>query len=206
MINILQLRNHKEIRLAEKILYDVYIVEQAWDLHANNQSGLKIVEQNGHHYLTDDYREHAVWVGVFDQQALVGCGRIVQRDKNKLLEIERYQINSTLQQKIKFSNYPNLVELNRSAIQKNYRGQSNWLQLLSYAFQYCYDHQLSAIATTSISKVKKLHHAIKFNRLENEDFYYSSLDKYPAEVYLADFDSGDILTIRNCSNDFSQKL
>jgi hypothetical protein len=93
----------------------------------DNHSGIHVhTNTNGETLLVDDYDKFSIWAGTFYDKKLIACGRIVSRDSNGLLEIERYTISDNLRSKICMSSLPYLVELNRSAIHPDYRNTIAW--------------------------------------------------------------------------------
>jgi hypothetical protein len=181
------LHTKDNIIIAQQLLYEIYIKEMGWKFINNNPSSIRIETSNDNKkIMTDDYDQHATWVGTFYNEQLVGCGRVVNRDAAGLLEIERYSILNSLREKICVSSVPNLVELNRSAIVQSHRNSIIWPCLLYFAFKYCENMSLCAIATTASSRVDQFHSAIGFHQIKGQDFFYHNQDEKSVNVYFAD--------------------
>lgn len=190
------LDNPDEIRLAQHLLFKIYVQEQNWHILPNNPSGLKVkTDINGINTIIDNFDKYSIWIGSFHEDKLIACGRIVKRDDKGLLEIERYPISNNLKIKICAAAMPNLIELNRSAILPGYRNTVVWPCLLHFGFEFCNLHQLSTISTTEFDKVKHFHGSIGFKTIQHEKFKYHTSDKKTVEVYLANFSNGDVASI-----------
>ena len=132
----------KDIPLAEKLLYQVYVEEMGWKIKEDNASNLKVIEEKFGNRLTDDFADSAHWFGIFHQEGLIGVQRIVEPVEGKL-EAERY---IELPKHIK---YENPYEFNRLAIQKNHRASPAVILLFYKEYQYLNSRKKNlAIATT----------------------------------------------------------
>jgi hypothetical protein len=200
------LEDQADISKAQQLIFQTYVQGQNWHIPNDNLSGIHVhTNFNGETILMDDYDKFSIWAGIFYNKKLIACGRIVNRDNNGLLEIERYPISDKLRSKICISSLANLVELNRSAIHQDYRNTIAWPSLLNFAFEYCEKMGLSAIATTAYDKVKQFHSAIGFKVIEGESFKYHSNDESSVDVYFADFSRGDICKIIKTLDQISDK-
>jgi len=190
------LRKNADIMDAKHLLFKIYTQDKNWNVFDGNPSGIEInTSSSGKMILTDDYDNFSTWVGTFHNNKLIACGRIISRDDNNLLEIERYPISIKLKEKMSISSMQNLVELNRSAIHRDYRNTVAWPCLLYFAFKYCAKQKLNAISTTSYQKVIDMHKAIGFQIIQGEGFKYYSTDEKKAEVFLATIDNSEIYEI-----------
>ena len=180
-----QLTKTQDIIKAQALLYRVYMLEQDWILSADNPSNLHVKKSQGLAYLTDDYARKARWFGVYDADSLIACGRLAYRDDHRLLEMERYNIPQTLRVKLRADHSPHLVELNRSALEKEYRGTKAWVCLLQAGFNYCKQHDLAAVSSTSFTKVQRFHDAIGFTEVAGAGFKYDTNEKDDSVVYYA---------------------
>ncbi len=180
-----QLTKPQDIIEAQAMLYRVYMLEQGWVLNDDNPSNLQVKKSQDLDYLTDDYAKEARWFGVYDADNLIACGRLAYRDNHRLLEIERYNIPQTLREKLSADHSPHLVELNRSAIEKEYRGTKAWVCLLQAGFNYCQQHNLAAVSSTTLTKVQRFHDAIGFPEASGAGFKYDPNDKIDSTVYYA---------------------
>jgi hypothetical protein len=78
-----------EVRMAQNLVYQVYVEELGWIPDADNPSGIRFAEHDGTPLFIDDYEETATWIGTFDGDRLVACWRWC-RPIDGLYEIERY--------------------------------------------------------------------------------------------------------------------
>ena len=178
----------EEVFQAQRLLYQVYIEELNWSVPLNNPSHLQVVE----HALQDDYDREAVWFGVYDRinnpQQIIATGRIVHRDNEGRLELERYAIADVVRQRLQTN--PSMVEMNRSAIDVNYRRSNVWSCLLQAGFEYCLEHHYSVVAATASQQVQSMHAAIGFNQW-GPSFTYHDSDKQQACIYWAQYSQLD---------------
>ncbi|HLB41929.1 MAG TPA: GNAT family N-acyltransferase [Gammaproteobacteria bacterium] len=201
------LHNQTDVICAKHLLYKIYVQDQNWPIFDNNPSGIKIkVSKDQKMILIDDYDRYSTWVGTFYNDKLIACGRIIGRDHNGLLEIERYPISNVLKAKIAISVMPNLVELNRSAIHQDYRNTVTWPCLLHFAFKYCGKQKLNAISTTGYQKVIDMHKAIGFEIVDGEGFKYHPADETRVEVFLASTSSNIDNITKNLEKIIKEKL
>ncbi len=83
------LTDKQEIIEAKKLAYEVLVKEQKWEIKPDNPSGLHIKELPQGKVLWDDYDTVATWLGVFQENTLVGSQRICRRLNGKF-ELECY--------------------------------------------------------------------------------------------------------------------
>ncbi len=140
-----QIRNlikAEEIDRAEELLYQVYIKRLNWKFDPKNPSGIKVVTKNNVLYLTDNFRTHCYWIGVFNEEKLVACARLVGAENGKL-EMENYHSLPEFLQ-----GQHNNVELNRVTVDEAYMNTSAFLALIQAVVQYLqntqYKHMIAA--------------------------------------------------------------
>jgi len=145
------LTSAEDIRQAEKLLYDVYVLEQGWRVVPNNPSNIvvKQCEQSKYYYLTDSYSSKADWYGAVKQGVVVGCFRVLPPKER---ELERY-----------FSLPPHLMdtkpcELNRLAIGSEYR-HSTFITLIlkRIAFDHAFSLSHTAYVTAEPPRLSNLY-------------------------------------------------
>jgi hypothetical protein len=78
-----------EIRMAQNLVYQVYVEELGWIPDRDNPSGIRLADDDGTPVFVDDYDETATWIGTFDGDRLVACWRWC-KPIDGLYEIERY--------------------------------------------------------------------------------------------------------------------
>ncbi|NET55003.1 MAG: GNAT family N-acetyltransferase [Symploca sp. SIO2E6] len=119
----------EEIIEAKKIAYEVLVKELKWELRADNPSGLHVKNLPQGKMLCDDYDQVATWLGVFDQNTLVGCLRVCSRFQGKF-ELERYhELLDFIKQD------PLAIEGNRLAVRKDYRQSTAVLMLFRILYK-----------------------------------------------------------------------
>ncbi len=178
-----KLTTEPQILAAQKLLHLVYVAELNWQPASNNPSRLKIVADR----LIDDYDEHAQWYGVYDKDnidnGIIATGRILDRDNQPRLELERYAIPQQLREQL--AQQKNIVEINRSAIKKDYRHSNVWAWLLYAGFNYCCANNYQVISSTANQKVQTMHDSIGFLATDYS-FKYDAGDNNDSIVYWVD--------------------
>jgi predicted GNAT family N-acyltransferase len=186
-----KLVTEKEVRSAEKLLYDVYVLETGWVINSNNKSGLKIEKNqyDGSLILTDDFSHKAHWFGAFHKKILVACFRVLEYSNN---EFEYYH------------NLPEWkeskpCELNRLAVANEYRKKKFiMLVLMRVSFEFAFNLSATVFVTAQYPKLS--HHysrlgliktgiLCKYNDDENyfvELLYYNSKtdNRYSSLLYI----------------------
>ena len=123
------LTQEQEIIAAQKLAYEVQVEELQWQLQPDNPSGLHIKELPQGKILCDDYDTVATWLGVFQQDTLVGCQRNCRRLNGKF-ELERYHELLDFIQKDELA-----WETTRLSIKKSYRRTTAILILYRLLYQ-----------------------------------------------------------------------
>jgi hypothetical protein len=204
-LSVRALTSEEDLNAARGLLYEVYIQEMKWEINQNNPSELSIEKiDNGKMILTDKYDKFSFWIGIFDREKLIACGRASRHDENFIFEANHYCQNEKLGILLKDATH--VVELNRSAIHPDYRGTAAWLYLLHTGFDYCQKNKLSAFSTTGIKKVIDLHKAIGFPCVENLTFKYDPNDEKEVCVYFASYDKQQIFNILQNLNEMIRRL
>ncbi len=138
------LETNEELLVAKRLLYKVYIEEINWKITENNPSGIRIEESScGEYYLEDNYSEVSNWIGVYNGDNMVGCGRTTHR-LNGLFDIENYV---TVPYEI--SNEPKTIEASRLAILKPYRGTIAINVLWAFGIEYEINNGIISAMTTA---------------------------------------------------------
>jgi hypothetical protein len=78
-----------EIRMAQSLVYQVYVEEMGWIPDQDNPSGIRLADDDGTSVFIDDYEQTAIWIGTFDEHRLVACWRWC-RPIDGAFETERY--------------------------------------------------------------------------------------------------------------------
>lgn len=67
-----------EVELARALLYSVYVAEYGWQPSAKNPSGIRVEQTDHRMVMTDSYDSIAKWIGVFQDDSLIGCCRVCE--------------------------------------------------------------------------------------------------------------------------------
>jgi hypothetical protein len=182
----------EEIDRAEELLYKVYIQNLNWKFDPKNPSGIKVVTKNNVPYLTDNFRSHGYWMGVFNEEKLVACARLLG-EKNGKLEMEHYRSLPEFLQ-----GQHNNVELNRVTVDQAYMNTSAFLALIQAVVQYLQNTQYKhMIASVNFPEPGGLCLKLGMSRL-NSFFKYSDQDAYEVDVvYLKLEDKEQLIKIDN---------
>ncbi|NEP87347.1 MAG: hypothetical protein F6K18_11205 [Okeania sp. SIO2C2] len=171
------LTNEQEIIEAKKLAYEVLVKEQQWEIKPDNPSGLQIkyLPQGGK-VLWDNYDTVATWLGVFQENTLVGSQRICRRLNGKF-ELECYH------ELLDFIREDDLaIESTRFVFAKQYRRSVAVLFLLKLLFQILLENGGYLLTTGFFPNPGKLY-VNKFGLTRHEiPFRYYPDD--PEEVYL----------------------
>ncbi len=170
------LTDKREIIEAKKLAYEVLVKELKWEITPDNPSGLHVKELPEGKVLWDDYDTVATWLGVFEENTLVGSLRICRRLNGKF-ELEHYYSLLDFIQKDEFA-----VELTRLAVDKNHRFSVAVLLLFRLTYKNLLEKGGYVWGTAPWPNPGKLH-VRKFGLTRHEiPFRYYPDD--PQEVYL----------------------
>ena len=186
-INVRFLRNTKEVNMAGNLLYNIYIEELKWKFGANTPFNIRVgTSSSGSKILIDDCHYIAKWIGAFSDDRLVGCLRIIPR-VNTLLEAQYYQ-KSNLKLNEILNSEPNLVEVNRGAVSRDYRGSAIvLLKMFQFLLVYLNMNQFSIFFTTSLPSLIGLFKTLGFSELSGIRFKYEESDHSFVVPFLTNF-------------------
>lgn len=168
-----------EITQALELVYEVYCKEMNWKFDQTNASNLKKLGNDSKGVLLDDYTNSSVLIGVYDNETLCGCLRLIPKVNGKF-EIECYQkIKSHL-------SIERNRELNRIAIRKDYRDTNVFIHLLLGALEYAYSSNIDCVITTAHFP-EPGNFCLKMGMtVESEPFKYSENDPYDVHLFAMD--------------------
>jgi hypothetical protein len=127
-----------EIHLAQRLCYEVFVLEQSWMIHPNNPTQLRV--ESGK--LCDPYDQVATWLGVFADDNLIACNRFCTRLENTF-ELEHYHPLPPFIQQDDFA-----VEATRLAVGKEFRSSSVILELVRFEFKDLLQQGFKTLFTT----------------------------------------------------------
>lgn len=173
---------HPNLSEVEKLLFQVYCQEQDWFPAPLNPSGLIVKELEGEKYLTDNLANSAIWFGVLSEDRIVACHRIVlPNDKNKL-EVELYQKFTPVLAEIS-----NVCELNRLAVDCDFRRTPVLLLLLLYEFEWMRQIGISRVYTTAkFPEPGEMFVKLGLEYYDHQPFTYEERDKNKVKLLFAD--------------------
>jgi hypothetical protein len=196
------LQSSEDIYDAKHLLYRVYFEEQNWLHSPNNPSELRYETlQNGKKILEDKHDKLSTWFGAFYDGRLISCFRICSRDYANRLEMQLYQpSNDKLNDLLDINKNKHIVEANRVALDKSFRGKGLvHMKLIKSMYDYCIENKLSIVASHSTNFVSLAHllDRITFKSVPEISFKYDQNDKYPVMVRFAYYHKGHLEEIKN---------
>ncbi|NET16151.1 MAG: hypothetical protein F6K08_26665 [Okeania sp. SIO1H6] len=192
------LTEKREIIEAKKLAYEVSVKEQKWEIKPDNPSGLHVKELPEGKVLSDDYDTVATWLGVFQENTLVGSQRICRR-LNGTFELECYH------ELLDFIREDDLaMESTRFVFAKQYRQSVAVLMLFRLLYQIFLEKGGYLFGTAFFPNPGKLY-VNKFGGTRHEiPFRYYPDD--PQEVYLYYLNGYDRPYLRNMISQFETIL
>eukprot|EP01025_Chloroclados_australasicus_P003700 TRINITY_DN10886_c1_g1_i1.p1 TRINITY_DN10886_c1_g1~~TRINITY_DN10886_c1_g1_i1.p1 ORF type:complete len:229 (+),score=1.33 TRINITY_DN10886_c1_g1_i1:154-840(+) len=172
-VKIVQL-DKTQIQQAQKLLYQVYVKEQKWDVnrHPNNPSGL--YADHGNEKLIDkiDESNPCYYFGALHKGEVVATIRLVLPNKDGSLEIDRYTYIPTLLRGRK------LCELNRSAVSAKWRTNGLIFQLIGTALEKAYNTYDCEYAIGSSPRTLAKVYELVFRSVSVYEFKYQEDDPF----------------------------
>jgi len=173
----------KEVLEAKALLYKVYIEEGKWSFPKNNLSGIRVAYHNDTPYLEDNFASVSTWLGLYLNDKLIICIRVMNR-LNKKFEVEHYQvIPSYLKQ-------DPLVEANRLAVHASFRGTILSTIFTESLLEYCISINTSILATAPIPGIGYYYMRIAgFKKVDILPFKYNKSEKQSVSLLHLDIPS-----------------
>jgi hypothetical protein len=169
----------RQLDAAREVLYKVYGLEQGWQPPTDNPSGQRCVRLgSGAWGFVDDYDLTSTWLGLFAGDRVVGCLRLIDRRINGgRLELENYlRLPNTI-----IAYGPDLLEINRLAIDPEYRGGHGALALIAEAQRHTLERRCRALAAMVPSTARI---AVRYGGMTDSGltFKYHADDPEPAHL------------------------
>lgn len=192
------LTDEGEIIEAKKLAYEVLVEELKWEIKPDNPSGLYVKELPEGKVLWDEYDAVATWLGVFEENTLVGCLRICRRLNGKFeLELYRELLDFIREDEL-------AMECTRFSFSKRYRRSGAILILVRLVFKIFLENGGYLFTTGFFPHPGKLY-VNKFGLTRHETpFSYYPDD--PQEVYLYYFNGYDRSWLREKISEFEMFL
>ena len=108
--------------------------------------GFRIKQSEERKYIVDNYESNSIWIGTFCREEIISCLRVVYRTEGKKLDVEGY-VTSLHPDVARILNFNNLVEVQRLAIKRTYRGQGINFITLTALFKLLIETDMSIIWT-----------------------------------------------------------
>ena len=170
------------------LLHDYYVEHHGWDMPIQNPSGLVIKTLNNKKSLTDNYDQHSIFFTVTNRNNdIVSCARLCTGDKEKCLEIEKYEnAKNCLKSLLIKKEALNIIEMTREGINLNYlNDEQAYLLLLHEIFNFCLENKYSLLTTTNLPEWEKIYEIISFPQLQDMKFKYIDSEPNKVNVYFA---------------------
>jgi len=176
------LKGEHEVRMAQKLVYQVFVEEMDWIPTKDNPSLIRFIEDNdGSKLFVDDFDDVAMWFGSFYNQKLIACWRFCEQ-KNGKFELERYHAIP------EFIRTSKNLEVTRLVVHPEYRKRLRVLLDLSQtAHKYLgqrFDHTFAAVQFPYPGNV---YLKLGLKKANSKPFKYSYLDKNEVELIFMDF-------------------
>jgi hypothetical protein len=169
---------------AEKIeaftlLFSCYVNDQKWSPEANNPSSFRVDRMNGLNVLVDKFDSRSKWVGVYHEDEIVACCRILTPDPSGL-EFNLYS-------KTHIPDLQNYVELNRFAVRAGFENTVAIPLLIKFSFSTCLTLKaLKIITTMSYPYPAQFASKVGFKEIEGSNFKYSARDNRDVSIFTFD--------------------
>lgn len=181
------LESDEEIRMAQRLIYQVYVEEIGWIPEQENPSRIHFQSWQGKMLFMDDFDRNALWFGTFHYDELIACWRFCPPQQGKF-ELELYHPVPN------FLKASNSLEVNRLAIHRNYRNRSRIIYgLIREAYETLYQDFDYTFAAVTFPNPGDLYLKIGLKKLNVPSFKYSPSD--PQEVSLICLDFKDQTTL-----------
>lgn len=146
----------------------------------------------GKKLLTDNLESHSSWFGVTFENTVVAVMRQVHRDSHGHLDLTRYKSSEkpSIMKLVCPSINPRVVELQRCAVKKTYRGSNVLPCLFHYLFINAALNEFSIIGTSPVGKMKSFLASTLKIPVVDQNFLYSENIEGPSTCF---FSSGSNL-------------
>ncbi|WP_143467789.1 N-acyl amino acid synthase FeeM domain-containing protein [Leptolyngbya ohadii] len=190
------LESDHEIRIAQRLVYRVFVNEMGWIPPADNPSGIQFVEDQAAPRFVDHFDQTALWFGTFYHQKLIACWRFCQPLDGKF-ELEHYQ---PLPNFLKASRS---LEVTRLVIDPSHRKRSRGLlHLAQTTYRHLCDRFDYTFAAVEFPHPGDLYLKLGSKQADVKPFKYSPLD--PNEVQLIVLDLKNRETLASGYRKYSQ--
>lgn len=174
----------QEILEAKSLIYKVYIEEGKWNIPKSNLSGIRVAYHNNQPYLEDNFSEVSSWLGLYMNNQLIICIRVMDRLNGKF-EVEHYQsIPKHLKQETL------MVESNRLAVHSFYRGTIMNSIFTAFLHEYWISRNTSVLVTAPVPGVGNYYMKIAgFKKIDVPSFKYNQSEKETVSLLYLDLES-----------------
>ncbi len=172
-----ELISDEEKRLAQNLVYKVFLSEQNWRPLENNPSGIHVEEIKSLPCLCDRYDPVATWHGAFAGQKLAACFRVSSKVDGKF-EVERYYPLAA-----HLIHNKNAREVTRLAIEGSYRGNNTFFQFMRYLAVLSQEREWLIFASVGTTKMAKTLSKLGVHRCDGLRFRYNGVDPNECEIF-----------------------
>lgn len=190
------LENDHEIKIAQRLVYQVFANEIGWAPDQANLSGIRFVNDSAGTLFVDDFDDVATWFGTFHNQELIACWRFCEPQNGKF-ELEHYHAIPD------FLKVARSLEVTRLVIHSKYRNRSRvMLDLTQTTYKHLWYRFDYTFAAVEFPNPGNLYLKLGLKQVDVKPFKYSPWDKN--EVQLIVFDFKDKTTIASGYGKYSQ--
>ncbi|UIE39638.1 GNAT family N-acyltransferase [Leptodesmis sichuanensis] len=174
----LQIEQH--IKLAQRLVHQVFVEEMGWIPDPLNPSGIRCVDDRLGKLFVDDFDEAAIWFGTFHHGHLIACWRFCP-PRNGKFELEHYHPIPD------FLKTSASLEVTRLVIYPQYRQRSRvLLNLAQTTHQHLRDQFNYVFAAVEFPHPGNLYLKLGLKRAGVSPFKYSPVDQNEVEIVVLD--------------------
>ena len=175
------LKTDREIKNAQRLIYQVFVKEMGWIPDPANFSGIRFVGDAEGKRFVDDFDPVATWFGTFHNQELIACWRFCEPLDGKF-ELEHYHPIP------EFLKAAKSLEITRLVIHPQYRSRSRvMLHLTQTAYKHLCDQFDYTFAAVGFPYPGNLYLKLGAKQADVKPFKYSPLDKNEVQLIVLDF-------------------
>ena len=168
-----------------RFLYKTYVEEGRWQFGTDTPSMLRIsTNKKGENILQDKFMESSIWSLAVKNNDIVGCFRMIDGREGPI-ELFGYQERSSTIENLRTEE--GLIEVNRLALAKEFRGQNNYLQLLNGFDKWMKENDRTdqivfSLPTNLVPHFGNFYEALGYKKV-GKTFKYEDNDPHPVQLY-----------------------
>lgn len=166
-----KLKNGTEVKLAQNLVYSVFVEEMKWVVAKNNPSGIRYINCQESKLFVDDFEDVAIWFGTFHHKKLIACWRFC----SPLMGSYELELYHSLPSFLKNSRS---LEITRLVILPEYRFNCKAiLHLYCQSYLNLYKDYDYAFGAPSFPHPGNIYLKLGGKKIDNLKFKYNKSDK-----------------------------